>query len=290
MLRLLAAAVLAILSVCPSEAIDAQSMPRVTSPTPSVPAGSTGAPTPPNMQRGVGTVDGGPAEPEAKRVLSPANDDRWTSRDWPPLVSGFAGVFAVFAAIFATWMTRRSNEANLAQKANEAEVAEITAKLDGFYGPYLRLSQTNRLLHEDLRARQGDPSEFRVLLLILNADWRQTLNRTDQTIIDEIMRIDGELELMIRRNAGIVAAEVQPYLARASAHFRMIRLAHKGKLENDPARFAKYTYPRTLIAALDLEVSRLEARRTALRAQPGRFQGSIPALVIPEHLKLEQWV
>ena len=35
---------------------------------------------------------------------------------------------------------------------------------------------------------------------------------------------------------------ILPYLARASAHFSMLKLAYNGSLENKPEQFARYVY------------------------------------------------
>lgn len=292
--HLVATLLIMAVAVCAHTEVRAQAASPVGPPTSSAP---TVAPLPAEAEKsppsavkpGTRADEPPPVDHAPPSLRASEKDERWTGRDWAALFSGVASVLAFFAALRATQAAQRSNEANLAQKANEAEMIETANKLDNFYGPYLRLSETNRLLHQDLRTRQGNPAQFRTLLLMLDPEWRQSLTGGDQTIIDEIVRIDGQLELLIRHSAGIVDAAVQPYLARASAHFRMLRLAHKGKLGNDPARFAKYAYPRTLIAVLELEVRRLEARRAALRAHPSIVHGPIPALVIPEHLHLDTW-
>ncbi|KQQ17378.1 hypothetical protein ASF59_00085 [Methylobacterium sp. Leaf121] len=178
----------------------------------------------------------------------------------------------------------------MVSKNNEAEVSAIEGKLDGFFGPYLQLSETNRLLHQDLRSRQADPANFRTLTHLLNPDWKSKTSAADKTIIDEIMHIDGQLELLIRKNAGKLDIQVQPYLARASAHFRIIRLAHKGKLDQDVQRFGKYVYPRALDPVLQLEVDRLESRKQVLRQNPGTIPKPIEKLVIPQALHLAPWV
>lgn len=231
------------------------------------------------------------AMPDREHALSRGSaSDAWSGRDYAALFSGVAGVLAFFAAIWSTSLAQRANRANLVSKNNEAEVSAIEGKLDGFFGPYLRLSETNRLLHEDLRSRQADPANFRTLIHLLNPDWRSATSATDKTIIDEIMHIDGQLELLIRKNAGKLDIQIQPYLARASAHFRIIRLAHKGKLDQDTQRFGKYVYPRTLDQVLQLEVDRLEARRQVLRQNPGKIPKPIERLAIPQPLQLAPWV
>lgn len=223
--------------------------------------------------------------PNASRPGEP-----WTGRDYAAIFSGVAGFLAFFAAITATVVSSRANRANLVSKTNESELSVIEKKLDGFFGPYLRLSETNSLLHQDLKARQQNPATFRTLIHLLDPQWRANTTAGDQTIIDEIMRIDGQLELLIRKSAGTLDINIQPYLARASAHFRMIRLAHKGKLDQDVKRFEKYVYPRSVDGVLQLEVSRLEARRATLRLNPGFAPAPMDKLTIPTPLQLPPWV
>lgn len=235
-----------------------------------------------------------PAVVEAPRAPPPAPsafNGSWTGRDWAPIVAaGFAGtggILAFFAAIRSTDLAQRANRAALAQKANETELDAIERKLDDFLGPYLQLSHTNRLLQRNLRERQPDPEAFRTMILLLDPAWRDRLSIGDRTLVEEIIKIDGQLELLIRRSAGLVDATIQPYLARASAHFRMIRLAFKGKLDNDPDRYAKYVYPRSLDAVLNLEVARLQGRRDRILASPDVAYSPPSPLAIPPDLALE---
>src|SRR5690606_29918636 len=143
-------------------------------------------------------------------------------------------------ALFAAYWSYKGVGATLAQTINEAEVKQLQEKLDTFYGPYIQLSESNRLLIEELRSRQARPEQFRTLVELIKPDWRTRFDRSDQIIIEEIVRNDTRLRKLIHDKSGLVDASVVPYLARASAHFRIVKLAFDGKLANDPQRFDRY--------------------------------------------------
>ena len=225
------------------------------------------------------------------KTQSPAlkADEGWSSKDVAALLSGIAGFLGAGVAALAIWSNGRTTRATTIQKANEAELAALDAKLDKFYGPYLQLSSTNRLIATELKSRQPEPEKMRILLILLDPEWRNKLSKGDSALVDEIVSIDETLLKLIQEASGLTSSSVQPYLGRAASHFRMMMLAHKAKLDNDPGRYASYVYPRQLDKVLELETDRIHRRMEAIRRAPMQLHPPPPELIIPDHLKLTPW-
>gem|GEM_PF-5586489 len=207
----------------------------------------------------------------------------------------FALAGALLGVIASQWTTRRTIDAAkrnaedaINQKANEIELAELRSRLEGFYGPYQQLSEENRLLAEEFRSRQSD-SDIRTLLKLLDPDWFPQLSKSDQTIVEEIIRNGRVLRDLIRTKSGLADPAALPYLARPGTHFTLLTLAKEGALTNSPDRFAIYTYPHQLDGVLRAETERLKARVNILRSAPARAHGPLEPLILPEALALPPW-
>ena len=224
----------------------------------------------------------------------------WTAKEVIPAVAGGLGFVAAIVSIVVALkinsraMAQRDSEFQKAitQRSNESELTLLQERLDKFYGPYLQLSETNALLAREFISRQRDP-DFRTLPALLDSERRKQLSgdKNDWTIVSEIMQIDGELDRMIRENAGLVDSKLQEYLARVSAHYRIIRLAYEDKLSGDPhGSFSRYyVYTWQLDKVLKLEIERLQNRCTLLRRQLTVVHPPLEPLSIPEGLTLEPW-
>ena len=211
----------------------------------------------------------------------------WTGKDWAAVLAGILGSLVALIAVF--WNARASRETT-AQKANEVELEALQTKLDSFYGPYLQLSSTNKLIAADLKKGRPEGAEMRVLLLLLDPAWKARFTPGEIALVEEILSIDAKLLELIQDKSGLVSAVVQPYLWRAASHFRIIRLASEGKLDNDPARFARYVYPRQLDDVIDLEIDRIHRRIELLRQAPTKLHPPSPDLSIPPDLNLDEWL
>ena len=224
----------------------------------------------------------------------------WWARLAPimaPLVSGFIALGGVWLGLRVGQSNTqktidaalRTSEAAINQKASEAELKEIQGKLDTFYGPYMQRSEENRLLALELRARQPDPATFRTLLKLLDPAWFAGLSKSDQTIVNEIVNNGTELRNLVREKSGAVEPAVLPYLARAGAHFTMLKLAKEGALANDPQRFERYVYPGQLDKVLAMDMVRMKVRGETLQADPAKRHGPLTPLIIPPELALASW-
>jgi hypothetical protein len=230
-------------------------------------------------------------------VAAPSKEDATSIRDlmiaFSPLGATLVGLIALIISAIMTTKTLRvstlNNEASLWQKANEVESKEIQEKLDRFYGPFSQMSGTNALLARDLRQRQADSTKFLLIEKLFDREWLSSLPDAEKTLVDEIVQNAVNLRKFIIENAKMVDSKVQPYLSRVSAHYRILELAHSGKLGGDPKSFVeKYVFPIQVDSVLALEVERLEKRKKLLRSQPNVRPPQLPELLIPESLKLKE--
>jgi hypothetical protein len=207
--------------------------------TPSQPA--TAVATPERTETSPSAVQGLNVRVESiPTVELKAPSSGWSVKD---LASPFVSLVSVVIALIAVIYGQRNNQATLWQKANEAELKDIQMQLDEFYGPYLQMSEANDLMAQELRARQPDVTEYRLLVKVFDRKWLAQLSKADQTIVREVCENAQRLEAFIRDHAKMVAPQVLPYLSRASAHFRILYLAHKGELGSEfPPYLSRYVY------------------------------------------------
>lgn len=190
---------------------------------------------------------------------------------------------------------QRTNESVLWQKANESELKDLQKILDEFYGPYEQLSDVNKTLAREFSSRQPKlrpDRPFFMMEALFNKEWRDGLSVGDKALLAEICTQNAPaLEKIILEKAVMVDEEVRPYLSRAAAHFRVLRLAHAGQLGTESAHFEKYFYPIQLDKVLKLERERLKNRLRQLREAPASRPEPMPALAIPdtEEYRLPVW-
>ncbi|MGY3615627.1 hypothetical protein [Bradyrhizobium sp. USDA 10063] len=222
----------------------------------------------------------------------------WSAKDYAtvisPVGSALVGIVALIVSARMTTKTLRTsqlnNEATIWQKANELEVKEIQEKLDRFYGPYAQMSGTNALLSRDLRSKQSDSTRFLLIEKLFDCEWLASLPDDQKALVDELVSNAATLRNFIADNAKMVDLKLQPYLSRVSAHYRILELAHAGKLGTDSKPYvAKYVFPVQIEKVLALEVERLERRKQLLRSHPSKQPPIIEELAIPDNLKLPDW-
>jgi hypothetical protein len=184
-------------------------------------------------------------------------------------------------------VSQQTSAAAIWQKANETKLRDIQEKLDKFYGPFSIRLKTDHQLAQDIRSRQ--PKGYRLLIKLFDPQWLPGLALGDQALVQLICEHGCILEQMIAEHAGSMEEELSEYFSRASAHFRILRLAYERKLGDDAARFAPYVYPKQLDGVLEIAMQRLHDRVAHLRANPGAASGPMPPLNIPDELKLPPW-
>lgn len=141
----------------------------------------------------------------------------------------------------------------------------VRSKLDSFYYPYKQLSDTNRLLHQSLKARQPNPDKFRTLTSLLEG---HEFSKDDQSLICELVKIGAQLEVLLASRSGLVDdSELRSIFATAATHFRILRMASEGALRGDSERFAEKVYPRELDERLDAQIAALVEQLRVLEAE-----------------------
>ncbi|HHL4083185.1 hypothetical protein [Burkholderia sola] len=181
---------------------------------------------------------------------------------------------------------QRNNEAVLWQKANEVELRDIQIKLDEFYIPFQLKSDVNLQFAQDLKSRQGE--DYRLLVKLFDREWCDSLAAGDRKLVEIVSNNADELRRLIEEKSGLVDDALLPYLSRASAHFRILNLAYRRVLGDDPGPFKSYVYPRELDGVLSLEIDRLRMRIGRLRSNPSVCPPPQEALRIPSDLELKK--
>lgn len=209
-----------------------------------------------------------------------------------PLLPAIVGIVALFISMRNVKMQIKSSDSNAdAQRwrdANFSEMEKLETLLRTFHVPYLVRAEANSNMAQDLRDRFGDPN-YRLLIKLFDPTWLPSLAAGDRALVDEVCQNGLELRKFIEDNSGGVDSILADHLARASTHFRILSLAHDGKLGTDPNPFRRYVYPRQLDLAIEADRNRILQRLGQLRAAPSKNNGIIEPLNLPEDAKLEPW-
>ena len=184
--------------------------------------------------------------------------------------------------------TRRNVQAEHWLKTNEKEAEYLQEKLDNFFGPFIMISNSNHLIAQDLRARQPNPTEYRLLEKLFDESWLGSLSEGDQALVKDICKTGKRLHAVVEAHSGLVDPEILPYISRAMAHFKILNLAYKRKLGTDKQPFLRYVYPQNLDPVLRLELRRLQDRVALLRQEPTKAHGKLPPLALSDY-PLADW-
>ena len=200
----------------------------------------------------------------------------------PSLTTGVVSFAALLFTYFGTRGTIRASVANssaaLWQKSNESELNALQAQINEFYEVFTQISETNRLFSSELKSRQSNPGQFALLRALFDPQWRNGLPPDDKIIVQEICENGRQLETLTLNRKVPIDPQLQPYFARAAAHFRILRLAFAGTLGDDVTKFGRYIYPYQLNNVIALEVRRLRERQDRLLAAPSSPPPPIPPL------------
>lgn len=162
------------------------------------------------------------------------------------MIVGLAGLFVGYYY----------NKRLLDEKKHEEERKEIYKKLNSFYGPALSLLGTSEALYERFTLLRDE--RFRTLTALLEGE---KFEGNDAVLLEQIFEVTAKLEELIYAQSGLVEdEELQELLARAGAHFRILRLAYKGDLSGDRERFEDDVFPRELTGKLREQSEKLQNR------------------------------
>ncbi|MCC4298499.1 hypothetical protein [Aurantimonas coralicida] len=183
--------------------------------------------------------------------------------------------------------SRELSDRSVWQKANESELNNIQQRIEKFYNPNKQISEEIRIFSRDLRSRTDQ--NFVLLRNLFDRHWVESLDEGRRFLLDSIVEKAEKLDGLTERHGGAADISLAPYLARARAHYRVIRLASEGKLGADPSEFLPlYVYPKAINPVLDLEERRLLDSIDALRARPSYAHTPIAPLSIPPKYNLDK--
>jgi hypothetical protein len=165
-------------------------------------------------------------------------------------------VVGLFGTLIVAILSAIYNSMTLKHLKHEEEKKDIRRQLNEFYGPYQQRLETSKQLHDKLN--KGKPDDFRVLTFFLNGN---QFNGNDKVLYEEIRKITDELETLRMERGGLVdEPDLQNLLAKAGAHFRIISMAHDGKLSGEIERFDDYVYPRELNNKISEKIKLLQTQ------------------------------
>jgi hypothetical protein len=196
-----------------------------------------------------------PDTPVLKVKLEQASTSSW--RDVIPQLITLA---ALGLSALTLWLTDRNNKRTLRQKANEDEIKDINDKLNAFYGPFRQLLGTSERLTELFKS--SHPPEYRTLMELLRGT---KFDGNDKVLIAQIIDVTQNIDKLIVEKSGLIDESLQPLIARASTHFRLMKLAYDGTLSGEAERFKDDVYPRQLNQQIDEEIERLRTRKRSLK-------------------------
>lgn len=236
------------------------------------------------------------AAPQSTVMVQAPASDRLAGKDiallFGQLITAVIAGMAVWASLTNTKRQVASADENAAAQrwrdANLKEVEKLEELVRTFHVPYLVRSEANHNMAQDLRDRLNDPT-YRMLVKLFDPNWLTSLSPGNRTLVDEVCATGLALRDFIEKNAGGVDAALAEHLARASTHFRMLWLAHEGKLGTDPKPFERYVYPRQLDPAIRADLKRLLDRCAKLRAEPSKDHGLLDPLILPPEAILDSW-
>lgn len=85
------------------------------------------------------------------------------------------------------------------------------------------------------------------------------LSASDEKIIAEIIDIEKKIERLVNSKSGLIDdPEQAELLAKAIAHFRILRLAHERKISGGMNNFQDYVYPRELDKSVQDKINALK--------------------------------
>jgi len=197
---------------------------------------------------------------ESLKVRLEKQDSSLLKDSLPSIIS----LIAVLVSFFAVWSSQTHNKRTLIQKAREDDIRDIQEKLNSFYGPFRQLLTTSRNLYRLFSL--GKPHDFRTLVALIEG---KVFHGNDAVLLREIVDVTQKIDRLIMEKSGLIDESLQPLMAQASTHFRLMLLASKGELHGDTDRFTEDVFPRELGQKIDAEIERLRSRRDQLRRLDG---------------------
>lgn len=173
---------------------------------------------------------------------------------------------AVIAAIIAALVTVPSiilSFQNMKAQRLKSERDEIYKKLNSFYGPIRLQLKNSRTLYDifsqSIIRRTGNQN-FRTIPFILD---EQEFNKTEKTLLEQILSIGEKIEQIIDENAGLIDSDdIHNEMIKLSVHLKIIRAAYSGEYETGDKKeilLEQKTFP-DIINSIDATFKKLKSR------------------------------
>ena len=121
------------------------------------------------------------------------------------------------------------NFQNYISQRNKSKRDEIYKKLNSFYGPMRLQLKTSSELYELFSSsimQRLNLNEFHTLPFILDGN---ELNKTERTLLEQILKIGKAIEKLIDNNAGLIDDDdLHEEMVQLATHLRIIREAKNG--------------------------------------------------------------
>lgn len=197
-----------------------------------------------------------------KVILETQGDNLKSFMDWVKYL--LPTISALVVVAIGGWVNYRIASKTLKAKKNEPEIQEIRDSLKTVYKPLLLLLRKNKLLTDIFKANKGGES-FRTLPALLKGE---AFHGNDEKLLCEIIEIDQEINKIILSEKGKIKDDkISEELAKASAHFEVIKLAHAKNIIGEPERFKDLVFPRGIEKKIDDEIRKLEERLIELEKE-----------------------
>lgn len=153
-------------------------------------------------------------------------------------IGAFVSVCAIVANVFSTNRTVRHISAREFGKISfELKINQLNKQLDDLYGPLLILQERERRLADILRVGKSDPAKWRLLDNLPGV----LENPSDRAVIEDIMRINAQIEELLINKAGLIHAPRPPdSFKRFLGHHNALKLKMEGRERPAVAEFEYY--------------------------------------------------
>lgn len=172
------------------------------------------------------------------------------------VVSALALIVTTIVSLMSLWLSDRNNRRTLLLRTREEKVKRLQDCLRNFLAPLQHLLGTSYALYVDFKGKRGD--EFRTLTYLVEnrEDKNKGLNTNDRLLLVEILRVSRKIESLIDREYSALRNDkLRDALSQLIAHYRLMRLAFKGKIEKEAERtFKNHVFPTRLSELLKEEI------------------------------------
>lgn len=205
---------------------------------------------------------------------------------WPILIPLLIAALAFAGHVIKGIMEFRQKKEEIKEGRIIDKRKEIGRKLNEFYGPFLQNAKKSTTLYRALTKNKND---FRLLDYLLDPSLFSPLSGNDKILVQEIIDIGTKQRKLIEEKGGLIDDRVLcsfnsnlkvndqfPFerrdlhniglIPRVNAHYRILELAHNGKISGEITKFEDYRFPRELPQEIERRFNELQHEMKILRS------------------------